>query len=276
MEKQKQNNRIAILIIVLLTAAVLAAAVWCLVRLFFGSSTKDLTEASGLSKGDVTAFGTFEQDAHESDGAEKIEWIVLDVRERSEVEADRNPGEKDSGGTEDTGEGQCALLLSRNVLLAKPLHNVYEDITWDECTLRAWLNSEFYANSFSDEEKKRVLLAENDNHANPELDPHGCAATEDYAFVLSLEEARAYLQTDEDRLLIGSADTTEYAKIRHLETADETTDLAGKACWWLRTPGVYQYSAAFVDRDGTIFDRGAIANHETYCGVRPAIWVLIG
>ncbi len=274
MDGKKKSSHSTALIIIVLTAVVLAAAVWLIIRLFFGQSTVSLSDAKELSKGDVVTFGSFEQDGHEHNGAEDIEWIVLDVRDREEVEADSKADSKADSNADDAG-GRCALLLSRNVLQAIPLHNVYEDITWDECTLRTWLNGEFYEGAFSPEEKERVILAENDNHANPAYEPHGCAATEDHAFILSLEEAKAAVRTEEDRLLIGSADATEYAKIRHLETADDATDLAGKACWWLRTPGVYQYSAAFVDRDGTIFENGAIANHETYCGVRPAVWVAV-
>ncbi len=254
MKDTAKKNRILIIVIAVLTFCVLAAAGWFAFSILSGSAPVDLAKADQLSKGDVVRFGTFEQDGDTSDGPEAIEWIVLDVM----------PGDDSQ---------MKALLLSRCVLQAIPLHNVYEDITWDQCSLRTWLNEEFYPEAFTDEEKEKILLSDNENNPNPSLEPHGCGVTQDYAYVLSLEEAKAYLRTDEDRSLIGAADTTEYAVIKHLETGDETTEDAGKACWWLRTPGVYQYSAAFVDRDGTIFENGAIANHETYCGVRPALWV---
>ncbi len=247
------------LIMVLLTATVVGVAIWFMVRMFSASEAVDLRETAELSKGDIVRFGKFEQDSDSSNGAEEIDWIVLDVQP-----------------VDDEGSGMKALLMSRDVLLAIPLHNVYEDITWDKCSLRAWLNDEFYSEAFDEEEQARVLLSENANHANPSFEPHGCADTKDKVFILSLEEAKAYLRTEEDRSVIGSADASRYAVIKHLETEEEGSENAGKACWWLRTPGVYQYSAAFVDRDGSIFENGAIANHETYCGVRPVVWVKIG
>ncbi len=270
-------NVIAILT-ALIAGVVLITGVWFAIRFSSGGGTVRVLEAKNVSKGDVVRMGTFEQDGDSENGAEEIEWIVLDVQPAGEDMADTGldtDAETALSAEEDDGTGLKALLISRDVLQAIPLHNVYEDITWDKCSLRSWLNDEFYNESFSDEEKDKILTSKNLNHSNPEYDSKGCGTTEDQAFILSLEEAKAYLRTDEDYALIGAADGTEYAKVTHLEVGEESTEEAGKACWWLRTPGVYQYSAAFVDRDGTIFENGAIANHETYCGVRPSVWVEI-
>ncbi len=273
---------ILVVVTAVLAAVILITGVGFVIHFISGNKSLHVLEAAQVNKKDVVRLGRFEQDGDEENGPEEIEWIVLDVQpmedENTQTEPDMEKDtQEDAGASEDfeSGAGTKVLLISRNVLQAIPLHNVYEDITWDDCTLRAWLNDEFVKDAFTKEEKEHILTSKNENNANPALETHGCGVTEDQAFILSLEEAKAYLRTDEDYALIGAADGTEYAKIKHLEVGEENTEDAKKACWWLRTPGVYQYSAAFVDRDGTIFENGAIANHETYCGVRPVVWVEI-
>ena len=59
------------------------------------------------------------------------------------------------------------------------------------------------------------------------------------------------------------------------KTEGEDSEYAGRANWWLRTAGAEQYSAAFGDRDGSIYEAGADVSHETFCGIRPAVRVKI-
>ena len=214
-----------------------------------GTEEQSLLSASSLNKGDLVAFGSFEQDGDTKDGAEPLCWMVLEVLE------DR------------------ALLLCRDVLAAMPFHDTYEEITWEDCSLRAFLNGPFADGTFTEQERARILTVSNQNPSNPGMESHGCGVTRDQVFLLSLEEASASMRTEEAHYVIGAADATRYAQILHLETDGERDENPGKACWWTRTSGSDQYAAAFVDRDGRLYPAGAQVTHETYCGIRPAVWV---
>ena len=84
-------------------------------------------------------FGHYEQDNNPGNGPEPIEWLVLDIQDGK------------------------ALLLSKYGLEAKAYNTKFVDITWENCTLRTWLNGEFLAKAFSAEEQSAILLTEVDN-----------------------------------------------------------------------------------------------------------------
>ena len=89
--------------------------------------------------GSIVTFGRYEQDGDKENGPEEIEWVVLDVQDGK------------------------ALLLSKYGLEAKPYNTEYTEVTWETCTLRAWLNSDFLNKSFSTEEQSAILTTEVDN-----------------------------------------------------------------------------------------------------------------
>ena len=43
-----------------------------------------------------------------------------------------------------------------------------------------------------------------------------------------------------------------------------------RCCWWLRTPGYSQYSAAYVSSDGSVYFSGNLVDYDRGC-VRPAL-----
>ncbi|MBR2038590.1 MAG: hypothetical protein IKA09_12835 [Lachnospiraceae bacterium] len=106
--------------------------------------TCDATEGVALEKpsiqiDDIITFGNYEQDGFRKNGAEPIEWIVLDVQEDK------------------------ALLLSCYALDSQPYNKAYTPVTWEECTLRNWLNSTFLNAAFTEDEKKKIEITEIDN-----------------------------------------------------------------------------------------------------------------
>lgn len=70
-------------------------------------------------------FGVYEQDGDLTNGPEPIEWEVLGT---------------DSNGT---------LLVSRYILDCQPYNTEYVDVTWETCSLRAWLNDDFLNTAFT-------------------------------------------------------------------------------------------------------------------------------
>ena len=84
--------------------------------------------------GDIIEFGSYEQDNDLSNGPEPIEWRVLEVSDGS------------------------ALIVSEYALDARAYNKGWASVTWAECTLRGWLNGEFYATAFNEEEKGRIAI----------------------------------------------------------------------------------------------------------------------
>ena len=142
-------------------------------------------------------------------------------------------------------EQNKALLLSAYGLDAKPYNKRGKAVTWETCTLRKWLNGDFYSDAFTEEEKKRILLTEVRNEDNPRWNTPGGNDTEDRVFLLSIREAEEWLTQIERR---------------------------NGAWWWLRSPGVSPDWAARVDLVGDILDNGNRVTHSYYA-VCPALWI---
>ena len=168
-----------------------------------------------------------------------------------------------------------ALLLTEDVVEERAYNDEETDVTWETCTLRAYLNGEFYE-SFSEEDRARIALTRNENPDNTwgtwygeRFNTPGGNPTDDYIFLLSVPEILKYypgqkLDKDsngnewcyevDDRLV------SHFDNIRH---------------WWLlRSPGTEQDYAAFIGNDGFVILSGDFVNHEG--GVRPALWVDLG
>ncbi len=205
-------------------------------------------------QGSIVTFGQYPQ-ANET--PEPVEWIVLDVVPKSENE-----------------EGRI-LLLSKYVLDAMSYHE--EDVctmTWEDCTLREWLNDDFMNEAFSSSEKSQILNTHLENSGNPYTDDDDGNDTDDYVFLLSLADALS--KTDE---LEGSGRYFSSDAERKVETTahaiDEGVfDIAGEApspFWWLRTPSGGD-GAAYVDNEGHVVCDGEFSDCCMF-GVRPALWV---
>jgi hypothetical protein len=132
-------------------------------------------------------------------------------------------------------------LLCEDPIGNRAYNDKWEAITWESCTLRSWLNNDFY-NEFSDEEKAMIVKTKNKNSDNSEYGTDGGNDTEDYIYLLSLDEAG---QLSENIRSIGS-------------------------WWWLRSSGYCQsLAAAGVFSDGSLSTDGWFVTHEY--GVRPAL-----
>ncbi|MDR1712956.1 MAG: DUF6273 domain-containing protein, partial [Coriobacteriales bacterium] len=75
------------------------------------------------------------------------------------------------------------------------------------------------------------------------------SATDDYVFLLSIDEAEQYFSSDSDRVAKKSD--------------------GGADGWWLRSPGNNSNNAANVNNDGNVNTNGNNVNNNN--GVRPAL-----
>ena len=189
--------------------------------------------------GDTLVFGTYEQDNDTSNGKEKIEWLVL------------------------AKEGNKLLLVSDKVLDRQRYNESYDDVTWETCSLRKWLNTTFFNEAFSTEEQAIIQSTNVSSDKNPEYSTNPGNATQDQVFLLSITEAHKYFNSD-------SARQCEPTNFAFANGAWES--YSGNCWWWLRSPGYYQDCAASVDSYGDVDECGPRVDDD-YSAVRPAIWI---
>lgn len=218
--------------------------------------------------GDIVTFGTFEQDDNEGNGAEPIEWIVLDA------------------------DGSKALLLSKYVLTEEQYNMQDKQVTWQTSTLFQWLNSEFLNSAFSEEERKQLINTENGNvfllsfdeavkyfEMSP-VDEHDTISDVDYVCYYS-EKALAEPTKFASSGYTGAKEFKQdyYDKLTE-KGVTYNSDVIGNtyAPYWLRTLVEWDGSCVnAVNEQGGLIDK-TISNSayllaKSDIGVRPAIWI---
>lgn len=193
--------------------------------------------------GSLIKYGKYEQDNDSSNGIEDIEWIIL------------------------AKDDNKMLVISDKAIDCKQYHSSYGNTTWEECSLRRWLNDTFVNEAFTPEEQEKILTTNVTADANPDYDTDAGNDTEDKVFLLSIEEANRYFKYDSERQCI----PTEYAKANGAYTYE--IDGASNCFWWLRSQGGYSNkSASVVNSDGTVSKYGNAVDDNRDC-VRPAMWI---
>ncbi len=210
--------------------------------------SKDKIRECALLKiqvGDYISFGSYEQDNDMTNGKEDIEWLVLDKQDNK------------------------ILVISKYGLDAKPYNTEYANITWENCTLRSWLNDDFYNTAFSADEKKAIVQSEVSAEKNPKYDTNPGNDTTDKVFMLSISEVNKYFSSDSAR----QCAATDYAIAQGAWTSSKyTVDGKGAYWWWLRSPGRNQCRTARVSSDGSVGCSGDFVYSINGC-VRPAMWI---
>ena len=201
--------------------------------------------------GDIITFGTYEQDNVTENGAEPIEWIVVDVFDGK------------------------ATLLSKYGLDAKPFHaDGTKGIYWEDCSLRSWLNSEFFETAFAEKEREQIVSTRLDNHGNASYNVKDGAITEDMVYLISIDELyeifrpEAGLNESDYRNKAGITTATAYAKAQGAWEG-KTEDGSPASPWLLRTLGVNYASVCRVDTDGELSHE--VSNDYGGCAIRPAM-----
>lgn len=222
------------LISILAVLSLLAAL--CTGAAFAADETEN---ASNYEIGDIVTYGGYEQDGFYSNGEETIEWIVI-ARDRD----------------------NHALLLSRYCLDALPYNEDGGDVTWEDSSIRAWLNGEFLESAFGGDPNGFICTTEcktKDGRSGTD----GGENTTDRIFLLAVDEVTQYFPKESSR----RAPVTEYAKEQGAEY-----DKNGNGWWWLRTPGKTQDMAAGVHTAGGVNYDGRDVDRTDLC-IRPALWL---
>jgi hypothetical protein len=175
-------------------------------------------------------------------------------------------------------QGDKMLLLSKYALEEKRFHDRGAVRTWETSDVRAYLNDDFYA-SFSDGDRGRILLSTLDNKDNPWYPTDaGQGQTQDYVFLLSIEEVVGYFgDSGQLRERPKFDDGTDYFEINddynEARVGYYDSGQNSRATWWLRTIStrVGTRSAVVVGQTGIILVIGTHVGNSEW--VRPAMWV---
>ena len=228
--------------------------------LIIGLAMTAQAETAADSIGSIVTFGRYEQDGNPENGPEPIEWIVLDVKDGK------------------------SLLISRYALDAVPYHTKSISITWEKCSLRSWLNSDFLRTAFTEEERESIPVTKVDNSRkqgfkrwNNWKKTKGGKNTKDRVFLLSYLEAKQYLGVawHGGENPSGQAEMTEFLRRKtadnpyYRDTLEDNPEY-GFCTWWLRSPGYLQNLVAQVARLGTLI-AGNPASEDV--AIRPALWL---
>ena len=223
--------------------------------------------------GDIVQMGTYEQDG-DPETEDPICWDVLDK------------------------DGDAVLLISHDVIAYQRFSDSRKCVIWEDSEIRTWLNQEFYAEAFDEEEQASIRETTLENLSTvgfaAHVDPSGDVQvresrpdTKDKIFLLSWKEAEQYYGnrlTDASVLgrrpsravlqkrkaiftdLIIEELPAMYPYSRHLPDGTE------RLSWMLRSTGMKDYNIFVIGYEGQ-WDQDY---PDSYNGVRPAMWVNVG
>lgn len=128
---------------------------------------------NGCSEYDIVTFGSYYQEDTNQDGVidtqdEKlpIKWRVLSQK---------------------VGEDSTTYrLISEDILDFQPFHDTKETVTWEDCSLRQWLNQDFYQTAFNAMEQNAISSTLNYNY--------------DYQLVLGTATQKELLSVTSDKV----------------------------------------------------------------------------
>lgn len=235
--------------------------------LFPFSSVADSKEKLDIHVGDKIALGQYIQDAVEQK-PEPITWIVLEKNKNR------------------------LTMISEKVLEVMPFHDKDTGTLWSQCSLRKWLNKEFYNTAFSKKEQRAIVSAKHTSFLYDDELHAKSQSTNDKVFILNAKEVVRYFYGGGSHSIFGldsllnslgyeyndvtkdyyHAEITTYADYGHSQISFVPIGEKITNDWWLRdsyfdrTAGSYTGSSDprfYIDYDKVT------RNH----GVRPVIVV---
>ena len=183
------------------------------------------------SVGDKIEFGKYLQSTSSSE-LDPIKWRVL------------------------AKDGKNVLLLSEYALDWRLFDGSGSSSSWENSSLREWLNEDFYYDAFSADDRSKIVSMKVDNGRDGE--------TTDCVFLLSTEEVEKYFAREYDRKSWQTQCSVQHAK----EIDGGYFAMTNEVRWWTRTKDSDSRGFICVDEDGEFCDR-----FFDSAAVRPAIWV---
>lgn len=193
-------------------------------------------------------FGSYYYQKNDAD-RRPIDWIVLNKNE----------------------ETKEALLMSKYILDYKKFNDGYETkVSWDRCSLRTWLNTEFLNKAFSNVEMSVIV----DKTLMSEIKFATSISTIDKVFCLSHDECKDYFPEYDGRYKkdygLNIAPLTDYAIYI---SDDKIQNDNGVGNYWLRDLSSLGDEIEYMTSEGFDTFTHVSSNRYETIGVRPAIWV---
>lgn len=212
-----------------------------------GKTPGNPTTENGRTVWDCIYFGNYwqtkcsqtdktEKDLTHDDGScyryEPIKWRVLRV------------------------DGNDAFLMADKNLDVQRYHDTEEATapTWENCSLRAWLNSSmagngdgFLTTAFTEAERSAIKLTDVKNSQNPWSGISGGNDTQDYVYLLSVDEAlngQYGFSSDPAETDTRQVVNTDYANVGGEFYQDINIDTTNG--YWLRSAGTKDHCPAYV------------------------------
>ena len=204
--------------------------------------------------GDAFFFGKMEQDNNWDNGAEPIEWIVLEKTANEAFVISRKVLE---WLTFSQYDDTVKKYNEKGIVIGTTGTSNY--FTWDivRNQQRAWLSNELYVNGFTESEKALILLT---SHETPS---EGYATFEDefddYLYIPSQEEVEEHMLDVQLR----TAEMTDYVAAKAKQETGEYIR------WSLRSRATSLKSSMLIKEDGEL---GAMYTNVP-TGVRPVMWL---
>ena len=190
-------------------------------------------------------------------------------------------------------EGKACLMADR-LLDCQPFHVEAGPITWEQSSVRSWLNGlsaaenaagidyqgqGFLDMAFSESERQAILPTAVENHPNARYETDCGNNTEDYLFLLSNDEVFGSETAKRNGFFNSNGKddpakrfrSTMYAKCRGTWWSS-VSGYRGNSFWFMRTNGYTQESVTYICDFGYIYQRGTIATCED-AGILPAMWI---
>jgi len=171
------------------------------------------------------------------------------------------------------------LIITEDIIDQRSFHDVYKDITWADCSLRKYLNSEFY-DQFSADDKARIISVLNKNPDNQWYGTKGGEDTLDSIFLLNLDEVCTYFGDSTSKLYDRGKNQRYWFERKDENNHRRVATFKGIVTWWwLRSIGRVSVKAVYIHGDGNIgiqgnnVLKGNIGDGRCIGGVRPALWL---
>ena len=216
---------------------------------------------SGIVTWECINFGTYPQAA---DGTKApVKWRVLKV------------------------EDSTALLLSDKNLDMLEYDTSIQASDWESSSLRSFLNSDFYNEAFTADERAAVKEVTISNPDSPVWFTEGGNDTSDKVFCLSIEDvfnkAYGFMDNGFSKGGVSGKNGAWYSVADGTRKAVNTAYAASKegyytevqgnvASWWLRSPGYNRLSAAGVSSNGAVYAAKSYMIRRNMA-VRPALYI---
>lgn len=189
-------------------------------------------------------------------------------------------------------DGNTLFLVADKALDCKNYNEDNVNVTWENSTIRNWLNNSFYITAFSNNEQAAIIEQTIENKDNDTYDTEGGNDTKDKIFLLSESEATDVKWCEDGWSDGGFCPTvSRESRSRHMKTSDYAYARGVNICeawncsnellidncsWWLRSPGwksnnaMFVYSTGDICLNGTVgWGSGSVAME--YSGICPAL-----